>query len=163
MADQNVAETKELTSYIPRRSNRNRAVIDQPQGEIEAVKVVTMGNRCSSCTNCACAFNIACEIGRSTAGWKATHGSSKSTADGKENMGPSKHQTRRRTGNQVTQRKIEVITLSDTDSDEDATTEEWARSSSSEDDIQVIEERIIKRSSARQYHEMDKPTGSLVR
>ena len=60
----------------------------------------------------------------------------------------------------MAQRKIEVITLSDTDSD--ATTEEWASASSSEDDIQVIEERMRKRSSARQYQEKDKPTGSLV-
>ena len=56
---------------------------------------------------------------------------------------------------------VEVITLSDTDSD--ATTEDWESSSSSEEDIQVISERIRKRSSARQCYEKDKPTGSLVR
>ena len=49
-------------------------------------------------------------------------------------------------------RKIEVKTLSH--SDEDATTIDWD-SSSSEDDVQVIEERIRKRASARQYHEKD--------
>ena len=106
MADQNVAESRELTSYIPRRSNRNRAVIDQPQGGSEAVKVVTMGNQCSSCTNCAWACSVLnWEIGRSTDGCKATPGSSKNTSGCTASSGYLKHQTRR-TGNQVASRKI---------------------------------------------------------
>ena len=131
MADHNAAEAREETGYNKlRRSSRNRAVIDQPQGDIitsEAVKAVRiMGNRCS---NCACACSVLnCEAGTSTPSCKATPGS-------------SNHQTRRRTGNSLASRKIEVITLSD--SDEDATTVDWD-SSSSEGDIQVIEESISK-------------------
>ena len=56
MDDQKVAESGEQTDYIPRRSNRNRTVIE-PQAGSEAVKVVTMGNRCSRCANCVCAHN----------------------------------------------------------------------------------------------------------
>ena len=52
-ADHNAAESREETGYKPRRSSRNRAVIDKPQGDIitsEAVKAVRiMGNRCSNC------------------------------------------------------------------------------------------------------------------
>ena len=81
------------------------------------------------------------------------------TSNCKATPGSSNHQTRRRTGNSLASRKIEVITLSD--SDEDATTIDWD-SSSSEDDIQVIEERIRKRASARQYHEKDKKIHSMI-
>ena len=82
MADQNVAESRELTSYIPRRSNRNRTVIE-PQAGSEAVKVVKAGiaamgiagSRCSSCTKCECAYNRLRKISiKCNGGCKAKHG-----------------------------------------------------------------------------------------
>ena len=80
-ADLPMAESREQTDYKTRRSNRNGTV--EPQAGSEAVKVVKTdidvmgiaGSRCSSCTNCECAYNrlqkicIACN-----AGCKAKHG-----------------------------------------------------------------------------------------
>ena len=100
MDDQKDAESREQTVYILRKSNRNRTVIE-PQAGSEAVKVVKAGiaaigiagSRCSTCTNCECAYNGLRKISiECNEGCKAKHGvlnvnsstCSSSTAVGKQ-------------------------------------------------------------------------------
>ena len=71
----------------------------------------------------------------------------------KSTSGSSNQQTRGRIGNLLASRKIEVITVSD--DDEDSTTIEW-ETSSSEEDVQVLDQRIRNRKVARQYQDKDK-------
>ena len=153
---------------------RNRSVTGKPQEDIidtnsssASVKVVRiktqaeMGNRC---LNCACICEKASLLKNCGAGMGISNcqSASRSSTGIDPQTGGASDQKRRRLSNlsvKTPSRNIEVIAVSD--DDEDSTTIEWETSSSKED-LQVLDQRIRNRKVARQYQDKDKEIHSRI-
>ena len=147
---------------------RNKSVAGKPQDNIldtnsssASVKVVRiktqveMGNRCSNCS-CVCEKVSSLQNCRARMAISYCQPASRSSTGIEPQAGGASDPKKRRLSNlsvKTPSRKIEVITVSD--DDEDSTTIKW-ETSSSEEDVQVLDQRIRNRKVARQYQDKDK-------
>ena len=102
-----------------------------------------MGNRCSNCS-CVCEKVILLQHCRAGTGMSNSQPASRSSS-GIEPQASGASDPKKRRLSKTPSRKIEVITVSD--DEEGSTTIEWE--TSSEEDVQVLDQRIRNRKVAR--------------
>ena len=105
--------------------------MNSSSASVKVVKIITpveMGNNCSNCS-CVCEKVSLLQHCQARAGTSSNQSTSKPSDPKKSRLGGTPS------------RKIEVITIESSDDDDDNTTIEW-ESSSSEEDVQILDQRI---------------------